>query len=253
MGRSYFSLVHRVPEASGVEPKALAWYYGLVTHLPFVRAMHQRFMAGTLAQGVAQGRGLDLGTGPGYAVLEIARRRPGLYMVGLDLAAQMVQQARRRAVRAKLDGRVLWPQADGHRLPFRDNSFDLVVSSFALHHWDNPVVVLNEMARVLAPEGQYYITDLCREVTALQRLVAYVSIPALSLPFGSYRGYGGYYESVRAGHTRDEAQDLVDQSALPSGQVTMASTCLVPILVISSDLATRRPAGHDAASTDAPA
>ena len=252
ISRSYFSLADRVPEVSGVEPQALAWYYGLVSRVPLVREVHRRFVEGTLAQGVTQGRGLDLGTGPGYAVEEIARCRPALHLVGLDLAAHMVRRARRRAARANLDGRVLWPQADGHRLPFRDNSFHLVVSSFALHHWDDPLCVLNEVARVLAPEGRYYITDVCREVTALQRLVAYASIPALSLPFGSYWGYGGYYESVRAARTRAEAQDLLDQSALPPGQVRRDSTHRVPILVISSNSSTPGPVGQGTAETATP-
>lgn len=249
---TYFSLALRVPEATAVDPRVLAWYYGMLTRVPFGRAVHRRFLTGALAQAVTQGRGLDLGTGPGYVALAIARHQPNLQMVGLDLAAHMVKQARRQAARAKLDGNGMWPQADGHRLPFRDNSFSLVVSSFALHHWDDPLLILNEIARVLAPEGRYYITDLCRDVSLLQRLVAYASIPPISLPFGSYRGYGGYYESVRAGYTRAEAQDLVDQSALPSGEVVVESTCCVPILTIACKSSSRLPVGRHSEESNLP-
>lgn len=256
---NYLSLACRVPETSAVEPKALTWFYGLIGHVPLVRTAHRRFIAGALAMGVTQGYGLDLGTGPGYAAVEIARQRPGLRMVGLDLAAHMVEKATHQAARARLDGQGFWLQADGHLLPFTDSSFDLVVSSFALHHWDDPLRVLNEIARVLrrpepvkgVPGGRYYITDVCREAKPFQRLFAYASIPAVSLPFGSYRGYGGYYESVRAGYTREEAQRLLEQSALPPGEVGLESTWFVPMVTFASKPTSRQLPGHRAVGHEA--
>lgn len=231
---NYFRLARRVPERSAVEPRGLAQLYGLITQMPLVRTAHHRFVAGALALAVNRGRALDVGTGPGYVAVEVARGQPGLQIVGLDLATPMVEQARRYAAWAGFDGRGMWPRADGHRLPFPDESFDLVFSSFALHHWEDPVRVLDEMARVLRPGGRYYVADLCREPNLFQRLFAYASIPALSLAFGSYRGYGGYYESLRAGYTRAEAEELLSRSALPPGQVRLDSTWFVPVVTITS-------------------
>ena len=68
----------------------------------------------------------------------------------------------------------------------------------------------------------------------MQRLFAYASIPAVSLLFGSYRGYGGYYESLRAGYTSAEAESLLARSALPPGQVVSDSTWFVPLVTIAS-------------------
>jgi ubiquinone/menaquinone biosynthesis C-methylase UbiE len=231
---SYLDLTHRVPEASGVEPRALTWLYGLIAQTPMVRATYRRTLAGVLSQRVSRGQGLDLGTGPGYVALEIAGRQPELQMVGLDLAAHMVARARRQAGRIGLDGRIAWPQGDGHALPFADDSFDQVISSFALHHWADPLRVFDEIARVLKPDGRYYITDVCRQPNLIQRLFAFASIPVVSLPFGSYWGYGGYYESMRASYTRQEAQHLLERSALPPGEVGLDSTWLVPLLTIAS-------------------
>jgi ubiquinone/menaquinone biosynthesis C-methylase UbiE len=231
---SYFSLARRVPEISAVDPAILTWFYGLIGLVPLVRTAHRRIVAGALAQGVTAGDGLDLGTGPGYVAVQMTRQRPALRMVGLDLAAHMLEKAVRLAARAELDGRGLWPQADAHYLPFADGSFDLVISSFALHHWEDPLRILDEIARVLKPRGRYYIADVCREVNLFQRLFAYASVPVASLPFGSYLGYGGYYESVRAGYTQDEARDLLARSALPPGVVGVDSTWFVPILTISA-------------------
>ncbi len=238
----YFSLANRVPEISALEPRAVTWLYDLTSRIPLVRTTYRRFVAGVLNEGVTGGYALDLGTGPGHVVAQFARQRPELQMIGLDLAAHMVERARRQAMRRALNGRTPWVQADGHSLPFADHSLDLVISSFALHHWQDPVEVMNEIARVLRrprpeagdPGGRYYIADVCRDLTPFQRLVAYASIPALSLPFGSYWGYGGYYESVRAGYTPEEAQALMERSALPQGRVALDSTWFVPILTITS-------------------
>jgi ubiquinone/menaquinone biosynthesis C-methylase UbiE len=110
----YSSLARRVAETSAVEPKALTRLYSLISQVPLVRTTHRRFIAGALNQGVTQGCGLDLGTGPGYVAVEIARQRPGLQMVGLDLAAHMVEKATHQATGAGWNGRGLWLQGDGH-------------------------------------------------------------------------------------------------------------------------------------------
>ena len=138
----YFSLAHRVPETSAVEPKILARLYSLISQVRLVRTIHRRFVAGALRQGVTQGCGLDLGTGPGYVAVEIARQRPDLKMVGLDLAAHMVEQASHREAGVGRNGCGMWLQGDGHQLPFGNGALDLVISSFALHHWDEPLRVL---------------------------------------------------------------------------------------------------------------
>ncbi len=231
----YLNLSARVPEISAIESGTVSRFYSLISRLPLMRAAHRRIVAGALALGVSQGTCLDLGTGPGRVALAIAQNRPALRIVGLDLAAPMVELARDQAIHSGLDGRGLWPQADGHCLPFASGSFDLVLSSFALHHWVAPVRILDEIARVLAPGGRYYIADLCREASLAQRLFACGSIPFVSLPLGSYLGYGGYYESLRAGYTRVEARELLEKSVLPAGRIEADLTRWMPILVIASN------------------
>jgi ubiquinone/menaquinone biosynthesis C-methylase UbiE len=44
-------------------------------------------------------------------------------------------------------------------LPFPDQSFDLIVSSLSLHHWDDPKAAVPELARVLRPGGRLCIYD----------------------------------------------------------------------------------------------
>ena len=66
---------------------------------------------------------LDVGCGTGVLLRDIARKNPSGMNVGVDHARGMVQVARRNGPRS------LIVQADAGHLPFKANSFDLVVSS----------------------------------------------------------------------------------------------------------------------------
>jgi ubiquinone/menaquinone biosynthesis C-methylase UbiE len=100
---------------------------------------------------------LDVGTGPGVLLVELAGRRPDLQLTGLDLSADMVAAANRNlspyATRASATvGDVTDP-------PFPDGSFDVIVSSLSLHHWDHPERAAPELARILRSGGQLRIYD----------------------------------------------------------------------------------------------
>lgn len=78
---------------------------------------------------------LDLGAGDGRLAQALMKGRPGLLITGVDVCA-----------RAEAAIPVL--RYDGHRLPFADNSFDLVLLIDILHHTEDPAQVLAEASRV---------------------------------------------------------------------------------------------------------
>jgi SAM-dependent methyltransferase len=90
-------------------------------------------------------RALDLGTGTGAGALAIARRFPQAEVVGIDLADQMVERARRKLPN-ELSGRVRFEVGDASRLAYDDGSFDLVAHA-------NMFPFFDELDRVLAPDG----------------------------------------------------------------------------------------------------
>jgi ubiquinone/menaquinone biosynthesis C-methylase UbiE len=104
-----------------------------------------------------QSRALDAGCGAGYATIALARR--GLAVDALDPVEAMVRTTRRRAIDA--GAQVAVGIGDIHALPFRDDSFALLVALGVLP-WlpalDKP---LNEMARVLRPGGHLIVTVDC--------------------------------------------------------------------------------------------
>jgi ubiquinone/menaquinone biosynthesis C-methylase UbiE len=100
---------------------------------------------------------LDIGTGPGVLLVELARCRPDLRLTGIDLSADMISAAGRNV--REFGQRVTVRVADVTELPFPDASFDVVVSSLSLHHWDHPEAAVPELARVLRPGGRLSIYD----------------------------------------------------------------------------------------------
>ena len=89
---------------------------------------------------------LDLGTGTGKAARVVAKRFPDTEVVGVDLAPEMVEEAK-RLLPSELAGRVSFQVADGASLPFAAGEFDLVVLQ-------NMIPFFEELGRVTAPGGK---------------------------------------------------------------------------------------------------
>jgi ubiquinone/menaquinone biosynthesis C-methylase UbiE len=101
-------------------------------------------------------RVLDIACGPGFVALEFARH--AREVVGVDLTSEMLKQARALARREGFKN-VTFRRADVNHLPFSDATFDLVVTRASFHHFPEPERVLNEMVRVLKPNGRILISD----------------------------------------------------------------------------------------------
>ncbi len=103
-----------------------------------------------------ENRVLDVGCGTGVLLEALPNTTPGTLLAGVDPSADMLAVARQR-----LDETVSLKQGYAEKLPFPDGVFDVVISTNALHYFRNPPGALQEMYRVLAPDGRIAITDWC--------------------------------------------------------------------------------------------
>lgn len=117
-----------------------------------------------------------VGTGTECARLAVDPRRK--LCVGIDLSASMLKRARRKSGR-----RALLCQADARGLPFRDGSFDCLLSCYMIDLLpDNDIpIALGEFHRVLRPGGLLVLVVMGRQSWALQRtwMMLFRRIPAL--------------------------------------------------------------------------
>jgi SAM-dependent methyltransferase len=94
-------------------------------------------------------RVLDAACGTGNLAVIAARR--GCVTSGLDIAANLIAQARERAQRESLD--IEFTEGDAEAMPYPDASFDAVVSMYGVMFAPRPERVVAELERVVKPGG----------------------------------------------------------------------------------------------------
>lgn len=92
---------------------------------------------------------LDIACGTGNQSLPAARK--GAHVIGVDIASNLIEQARARAAAENLP--IKFVEGDAEDLPFPDNSFDVVFSMFGAMFAPRPERVAAEMKRVCKPGG----------------------------------------------------------------------------------------------------
>jgi ubiquinone/menaquinone biosynthesis C-methylase UbiE len=101
------------------------------------------------------GRLLDAGCGGGGMPLSFAEETAEV--VAIDLAPRFNDAGHRLAAERGVRN-LHFARADGQALPFRDASFDIVLSHAVIEHVANAQVYLRELARVLKPGGVIYLS-----------------------------------------------------------------------------------------------
>jgi SAM-dependent methyltransferase len=121
---------------------------------------------------------LDLGCGRGAVLLAAAKLLPNGRAVGIDVwradqTGNSPEATLRNAESEGVAARVELHSGDMTRLPFADRSFDVIVSSFAIHNIPDAAgrrAAIDEAVRVLRPGGRILIADLAETRSYLERL-----------------------------------------------------------------------------------
>src|SRR3990170_3946009 len=145
------------PQTAGRTIRSWARFYDAASWLmSFGRAPAIRRMTVAMAAAAPGESVLDVGCGTGSLAIALkAEVGASREVTGIDASPEMIEQARRKAARAGLDAG--FEVAPIEALPFPDARFDLVVSSFMLHHLPEDVKRkgLAEVRRVLKPGGRF--------------------------------------------------------------------------------------------------
>ncbi len=114
-----------------------------------------------LDTGRRRGKVLDLGTPFALCGINLAKQSGDFGITSLQEGKKVTEVSRKFSEDEMVEiKRVLGKPEE---LPFRDQSFDLVVSGFDMHRWGDPPKALREIKRVLKKRGRIVIYDLRRD------------------------------------------------------------------------------------------
>ncbi len=104
----------------------------------------------------------EIAPGAGYLSIELA----GLgkyHITGMDMSNDLVEISKRNAKEA--GAQIDFQQGNASDMPFQENAFDFIVCILAFKNFKEPGKALDEMCRVLKPEGTALIVDMKRNVS----------------------------------------------------------------------------------------
>jgi ubiquinone/menaquinone biosynthesis C-methylase UbiE len=167
-------------------------------------------LAASVADEVAIGEILDVGSGPGHLAIELARLLPEIKVVGLDVSASMIEIAEKNVVEQGFSDRILFWQGDAAEIPSAVSTFDFVVSSWSLHLWGDVARVFAEIHRVLKPGCGALIYD-ARKRPPAEDVSKWMSTA------GSLVMRLGLWHSFNEGYTAEEIEGIV--RGVPFGDI----------------------------------
>ena len=162
---------------------------------------------------------ISLGTGTALIPIELCLRDESFRVLGVDLAANMLDVAKINIDLADLRERVMLDLIDAKTPPLEDERFAVVMSNSIIHHVPEPATVLREAVRLTASGGLLFFRDLLRpeDNEQVDRLVE------------TYAGDESdharrmFEDSLRAALSLDEIRALVQELGFDAATVQATS------------------------------
>ncbi|MGD9161776.1 MAG: class I SAM-dependent methyltransferase [Desulfobacteraceae bacterium] len=140
------------------------------------------------------GRFLEIGPGPGYQTCLVSKRYNPEKIIGLEYSPDMIKVAEEYTHDQRLDSKVTFVKGavEDTELIKGLGTFDVVYSTFSLHHWTNPSTGIRNLYNCLNENGVIYIYDFFRG-----GIFYYLKIKR------------GIWESIRASYRPEEIADML--------------------------------------------
>jgi 2-polyprenyl-3-methyl-5-hydroxy-6-metoxy-1,4-benzoquinol methylase len=161
-------------------------------HEKYARLMFRGILKEIKTQNIS-GSYLEMGAGPGLLAVMIARQNAEIDITAVDLSPDMATVANEYISKNKLENRIRYLVGDvgDERMLQELGKFNVVYSTFSLHHWKEPEHSLRNLWNTVENNGVLYIYDF-------RRIGWLCSLPLMS----------GETNSMRAAYTPNEIKDI---------------------------------------------
>lgn len=179
----------------------------------------EAFINRVIELGANTGHYLDVGTGPAQIPILLTKQCPNIQITAIDLSKEMLKIAKQHVEDANLTDRITLERIDAKTLPYPDNAFDGLISNSIVHHIHDAEKALQEMGRVVKPDGVVLIRDLIRPETPADAQGFVDRYAADDTPYQQKL----YYDSFLAAFTLAEVKQMLSKMDMP-GAIVVQST-----------------------------
>jgi SAM-dependent methyltransferase len=140
------------------------------------------------------GRWLDVGAGPGLVTGMIAQKYPQVELTALELSPDMAAVGQELLKSKELENRIKFVVGNAANAELLQSlgKFDLIYSTYTLHHWEHPRQVIDNLMTALVDDGVLFIHDL-------RRVWWLYWAPSQN----------GFFRSIRGAYVREEVEAML--------------------------------------------
>ena len=150
-----------------------------------------------------KGRYLEIGSGPGILTQVVATQHPNAEIIANDISSEMIKLAQ-QDLADNLKTRIKYKIGDACDInSIKDlGKFDLIYSTFTLHHWDNAELAIKNLYSMLNDDGFLYILDLKRVFW-----LYYI------------KSQSGFFKSIRTAYRPDEIKTMLNKMGIKNYKI----------------------------------
>ena len=109
---------------------------------------------------------LDIATGTGDVIIQICKKNNSINGMGFDCSKNMLEMAENKSKRRKIRN-IKYIHGYAEKLPFDNDSIDIITIAFGMRNFNNYKNALEEINRVLKPNGTLAVLEFCRPKNSL--------------------------------------------------------------------------------------
>jgi predicted protein tyrosine phosphatase/ubiquinone/menaquinone biosynthesis C-methylase UbiE len=177
------------------------------------------FAKSAAALGPVFGNVLDAGTGTARIPIALCQLRPEWKLTCIDLSANMLKVGAENVDRAGVRSQISLELIDAKAMPYPDHYFDMVISNSIIHHLPDPLPFLQEVQRVLKPQGAIFLRDLLRP----EKLEMRDNLVELYAGNCNAHQKQLFSDSLQAAFTLDEVEEMIENAGLDGVRIYESS------------------------------